>query len=390
MINLEKLYVIGFGPGDEAMLTEKGKNILKMAQRILSTRYMSLAELMLALKSPQKGQTAVLVSGDCGFFSVTKTIIKDFSGLYEIEVIPGVGSIQYLSAKLKIAYGDAALVSLHGRNCNIVSKVAYNKKVFALTGGANSVRSICLALCRYGLEDVTVSVGERLSYDDERVVSGKAGALKHMDFDNLSVIYIDNPSAVNPHAPIYDRDFIRGGIPMTKEEVRWLSIQKLGVCPRDTVFDIGAGTGSVSVEMARKAFEGFVYAVETKEDACALVWKNAAKHGAFNIEIIRGEAPEAIEGLPAPDKAFIGGNSGNMGSILEKLVSLNPMIKITATAITLQTLNHVTEGFRNYGITNTEIMCVNIAKSKKTGSYDIMMAQNPVYIITGSAGGGDE
>jgi precorrin-6Y C5,15-methyltransferase (decarboxylating) len=170
---------------------------------------------------------------------------------------------------------------------------------------------------------------------------------------------------------------------MTKEEIRWLSIQKLGISPTDTVYDIGAGTGSVSVEMARKAFDGFVYAIETKEDACALIRQNITKHGAFNIEIVHGEAPTVLDSLPVPDKAFIGGSSGNMDGILEKLTNLNPEIKIVVNAITIQTLNQAIEGFTQYGLTDTDIICVNIAKSKKTGHYDMMMAQNPIFIISG-------
>jgi precorrin-6Y C5,15-methyltransferase (decarboxylating) len=271
-----------------------------------------------------------------------------------------------------------------------VPKVAYNKKVFALTGGANSVQDVCRTLCRYGLGDVNVSVGERLSYSDERITSGKAVELQDMCFNELSVMYIENSSVVNPHTPLYDSDFIRGDIPMTKEEIRWLSISKLGISPQDIVYDIGAGTGSVSVEMARKAFDGFVYAIETKEEACDLIRKNITRHSAFNIEVIHGQAPDALEGLPAPGKAFIGGSSGNMDGILEKLIFLNPDIKIVVNAITLQTLNQAIAGFEKYGLTCTDIICVNIARSKKTGVYDMMMAQNPVFIITGMRGVGHE
>jgi precorrin-6Y C5,15-methyltransferase (decarboxylating) len=390
---MEKLHIIGYGPGDENLLTEKAKNAMTVAKRILSTSRISgtderihglgLTELMAELKNSTGEETAVLVSGDSGFFSVAKTIVKDFSSIYEIEVIPGIGSIQYFSAKIKTPYDDAVLVSLHGRSGNIVPKVAYNKKVFALTGGVNSAKEICHTLNKHGLGDVRVSIGERLSYPDERILHATAVELQETDFDELTVLYIENPSAVNPHTPLSDSTFLRGEIPMTKEEIRWLSIQKLGVSPSDIVYDIGAGTGSVSVEMARKAFDGFVYAVEKNEDACTLVRQNIAKHGTFNIEIIHGEAPSSLEGLPVPDKAFIGGSSGNMDGILQKLISLNPGIKIVVNAITIQTLNQAIEGFTRYGITDTDIICVNIAKAKKTGPYDMMTAQNPVFIITG-------
>jgi precorrin-6B methylase 1 len=120
------LHIIGFGPGDDSLLSGKAKDTLKTAQRILNTREMPL------------GDTAVLVSGDCGFFSVTKMIIKDFSGLYEIEVVPGIGSIQYFSAKIKVSYDDATFISLHGRNANIVPKVAY--KADGAAPGSSAIR----------------------------------------------------------------------------------------------------------------------------------------------------------------------------------------------------------------------------------------------------------
>ena len=448
---MEKLYIIGAGPGSVDLLTESAKATLKSARRVLNTRETPLRELLAELNVAGKGATAALVSGDSGFYSIAKKIINEYSHLYDIEVLPGISSIQYFCAKIKTTYDDAVIVSLHGRDVNIVAKAAYNKKVFALTGagsqikprtdnsaqldasssmhlnvsnpaqsgasnlaklsasspvqsgagsqaqpftaalttGGNgrSVRDICRELCAHGLGGVTVSVGERLSFPDERIIKGKAFELLDMEFNALSVVLIENPAAVNPHAPLCDGDFIRGGPPMTKEETRWLSIQKLGITPGDVVYDVGAGTGSVAIEMARKAFEGFVYAVEVNEAACALIRENAAKHGAFNMEMVCGLAPDVFERLPPPDKAFIGGSSGKMDEILGKLVELNPCVKIVANAVTLQTLNQVMACMAKHGFADTGVICQNIAKSVKAGGYDLMTAQNPVYVISGTGGG---
>jgi len=121
-----KLYIIGFGPGSDAMLTDKAKDVIKASCRVFNTREMPLKSLFAELDKNQDSIIAVLVSGDCGFYSVTKTIIKDFSGRYDIEVIPGIGSIPYFSAKIKIPYDDAVMISLHGREGNIAAQVAYN------------------------------------------------------------------------------------------------------------------------------------------------------------------------------------------------------------------------------------------------------------------------
>ena len=199
-------------------------------------------------------------------------------------------------------------------------------------------------------------------------------------------MYIENSEFKNPHQPLNDEDFIRGDIPMTKAETRWLSVQKLGIQPNDIVYDIGAGTGSVAVEMARKAFNGFVYAVEMKAEACDLINQNKLRHGAYNLDIIHARAPDGINELPAPDKVFIGGSSGSMAEILEALTAKNPLLKIASNAITLQSISRIIEGYETCGLDDTDIICVNIAKSKKIKDYDMMAAQNPVYIITGQRG----
>ena len=402
---MEKLYIVGFGPGDEKLWTEKSRNIISNADRILSTNRISLSladnknvqncknctlsELTAELASKIQGITVVLVSGDCGFFSVSKNIMRDFSEQYDIELINGISSIQYFSAKIAVSYDDAVICSMHGRNniLGIVPKSAYNKKVFALTGGKFKAHDICGVLYNSGLPDIKVIVGERLSYPDEKITEGTAGELKDKIFDDLSVMCIENDSFKNPHQPLNDEDFIRGDIPMTKAETRWLSIQKLGIQPTDIVYDIGAGTGSVSVEMARKAFDGFVYAIEMKEEACDLMNQNKVKHGAYNLEIIHAKAPDGINDLPKPDKVFIGGSSGNMPEILEALIIKNPSLKIVSNAITLQSISQIIEGYEKIGLVDTDIICVNIAKSKKIQKYDMMTAQNPVYIITGQGEG---
>ena len=383
----EKLYVIGAGPGGEAMLTLAAKDAIQRAKKIWNTRETPLAELVAALNDGDIVQTAVLVSGDSGFYSGAAWIAERCPAGYEVELIPGVSSVQYLSAKIKAPYDGAALVSLHGREGYIVAKAAYNKRLFVLAGGANNAQRICHTLSSRGLGNVRVTVGERLSFPEERIVSGSADELQALSFDGLSVLYIENPNAADPHMPLRDADFTRGGVPMTKEEVRWIALQKLGVSPRDVVFDVGAGTGAVSVELARKAHDGFVYAIESKEEACALVLENATRHGAFNLEIVHGEAPEAFAGLPVPDKAFIGGSSGNMEGILERLLSLNAGIRVVATAVTLQTINRMVTAYERFGMQDMDVICVNIAKSKKAGRYDMMVAQNPVYVITGTGGG---
>lgn len=397
---MAKLWIVGGGPGQESMATGEVRAVIGAAERVLSTTKLdweilkgkkeqekkiqvcTLPALMEALLDNGPSSTAVLVSGDCGFFSVSDRLVQKFADRYEIELVNGISSIQYFSAKIAVAYDDAEMISMHGRDGRIVPKVSYHKKVFALTGGDYKAHDVCRLLSESGLGHVAVWVGEKLSRPDETIIKGTAEELRHNVFDNLSVMCIRNETAQNPHEPLCDEDFIRGGAPMTKEEVRAVSLQKLRIQPRDTVYDIGAGTGSVSVESARRAFAGYVYAIEVKEEACLLMQQNRAKHGAYNMTVIKGKAPDAFEGLAAPDKAFIGGSMGNMDVIVRSLIQKNPDIRIVANAVTLQSIGQILESFSRHGL-HTDTICINAAKSKKLGGYDMMTAQNPIYIVTG-------
>ena len=381
-----KLYLIGCGPGDESLFTERAKSLINRARKVLYTRETPLTEIISILKDKCIDEIAVLVSGDSGFYSISKTICDEFSDTYDIEQVPGISSIQYMSSKLKIPYDDAKLLSLHGREGSIVPKVTYNRKVFVLTGGSNGVHRVIDDLCNHGLDDVFIHIGEKLSYPQERIINGRAYELIDMQFDTMSVMYIENMSAVSPHAPLFDNDFIRADVPMTKEEIRSLAVQKLRISPNDVVYDIGAGTGSVSIELARKAFESFVYAIEKNDAACRLISENASVHCAHNLEIINGTAPDALHGLPIANKAFIGGSMGSMKSIIRHLFTTNPKITVVTTAITIQTLNDAIEGFHECGVSTPDVICVNIAKLKTLGNSDMMIAQNPIYIISGTGG----
>lgn len=380
------------------MLTQRAEIIMNSADRVLGTARISelydkseslaLSDLLKRLEQPFSGTTAVLVGGDCCFFSVAEKIVADFSELYDIEQINGIGSISYFAAEIRTKYDDACLLSLHGRNDRIVSYVSYNKKVFALTGGSVKAHDICGELFHAGLTDVEIVIGENLSYSNERIVQGKPGELKNEHFNDLSVIFIGNENAANPHVPLRDRDFIRSEdvsyhVPMTKEEVRRIMLLKLAPSPKDILYDIGAGTGSTAIEMARCVFEGIVYAIECQNEACQLIEKNRVRHGAYNVIVHRGRAPDCLAELPVPDKAFIGGSSGEIEEIVKLLLEKNPNIRIVVNVVTPQNLSRTLDVFERFQLSDIETICVNIAKSKRVNACDIMVAQNPVYIVSG-------
>ena len=169
---------------------------------------------------------------------------------------------------------------------------------------------------------------------------------------------------------------------MTKSEVRSLSVAKLRLTKDAVVYDVGAGTGSVSVEMALQAADGMVYAVERKEEACALIEKNKRHFGTPNIQVIHGLAPEALAGLPVPTHAFLGGSAGNLREIMDCLLQKNPAIRMVINTVTLETIGEVMDCLKTLPVREEEILSVNIAKARTVGAYHLMTGQNPIYIIT--------
>lgn len=187
-------------------------------------------------------------------------------------------------------------------------------------------------------------------------------------------------------AGIPDDLFIRGNIPMTKEEIRAVVIAKLRLKPGQIVFDIGAGTGSISIEAAFQVGNGIVYAVERKGEAISLIKKNAANFGLDNIELVSGEAPQVLAGLPAPNRVIIGGSGGYLQQML-KIVDnkLKKRGRIVITAVTINTLNQAIEylGGLQYQV---DICNIAVTRTKKVADYHMFAALNPVYIISAAKG----
>jgi len=201
---------------------------------------------------------------------------------------------------------------------------------------------------------------------------------------------VENPRPTRPAcgAPaLPDGAFERGKAPMTKEEVRALAIAKLRIEPDHVVWDVGAGTGSVSVEAARAAFRGMVYAVEKSPDAIELLGRNRDALGAANVLVVEGSAPEALEGLPAPDRVFVGGSSGQMCAIVACAARKNPHVRICATAVTLETVADLMACLRDNGVQGADIVQVQVARASEAGDYHLMRAENPVHIVTFEPGG---
>lgn len=403
-----QLYLVGIGMGNEKNRTVEAEQICQSADLLIGARRMLQSvktegkavfesykpdEIAAYLaEHPQYETAVVLLSGDIGFYSGAKKLydaIERTEGLEQMEIYPvsGISSVVYFCGKLGVSWEDVHLLSLHGRKQNLIDAVKYHEKVFVLCGEKDGIPKICCKLKEYGLGDVKVAVGTDLSYEQERIVQGTAESLMKEDFAPLSVLLICNPDVKKRIGHGLDDDlFLRGKVPMTKSEVRSISLSKLRLHKDAVVWDVGAGTGSVSIEAASLAKDGVVYAIEKKDEAIDLLEQNKRKFGTDNLEIIKGLAPEALEGLPAPTHAFIGGSSGNLKEILEVLLEQNPRVRVVINAIALETVAEAMQCLKSMAFTDVDIAQVSVAKGKKLGSYEMMMGQNPVYIFSCTGG----
>ncbi|NCB64043.1 MAG: precorrin-6y C5,15-methyltransferase (decarboxylating) subunit CbiE [Clostridia bacterium] len=393
-----KVYLIGVGLGNPDTLTVAARDAISAcpvvvgAPRLLEpygdkicAPLIAAADIFEFIKGQTAGPVGVLLSGDVGFYSGAKNLWPLLSG-YEVETIPGISSLVYFCAKLQTPWQDARLVSAHGRSHNAVGEIQRSRKTFVLTGGQTKAGDLCRELTGRGLGDVLVSVGENLSYPEERIVTAPASVLAGETFDDLSVLLAVNESPVDRArsvSGIPDGDFLRGEAPMTKEEVRTVSLSKLRLMPHHVLWDVGAGTGSVSVEGALAVPAGRVFAVEKKPEALALLAENKVRFAVSNLTPVAGTAPEALADLPAPDRVFLGGTSGNLEEILRIVFSKNPAARVVVNAVTLETLAETARVFELLGLKDVDMVQVAVTKTRDVGRYHMLNAQNPVWILSG-------
>ena len=395
--------LIGIGMGAPEIFTEEAKIALEKAECIIGAKRaveacgggkpcfcsMDNGKILEFIRlHPEYQKIAVVMTGDTGFFSGAKKLLPLLEE-YQPKIYPGISSLQYLCAKIGTSWDDTYILSLHGREGSVLPAVMEHEKVFVLVGGAGGVKRVLEELCENGLGDVLVYVGERLSYKEERIVKGTAEQLCEDSYDPLSVLMIQNDRIhpVRQTACLPDHVFIRSmgegnHVPMTKAEIRAVSVAKLMLDAKSIVYDIGAGTGSVSVEMANICSRGHVYAVECKSEAAALADKNKKHFGLSNLTIIEGTAPEVCMELPAPTHAFIGGTNGNMYEILSMLLKKNPNVRIVINVIALESIAEAMRCIEEFSFDETEVVQISVAKAKKLGRYHLMKGQNPIMIIT--------
>ena len=342
------------------------------------------ADVLAAVAGAQNA--AVLYSGDTGFYSGAAGLLARLkeAGI-PARVLPGLSSVQMLAAALGRPWQDWKLVSAHGRPCDPVAAVCGGQPAFFLTGtGESGPAALCAQLTAAGLGALPVTVGENLGLASRRIFAGTAAGAAGERFGPLAVLLAEPAFRLPARTPGWpDETFVRAeGVPMTKRAVRAQVLAQLALCPGETVWDVGAGTGSVSLEMAYANGGAPVWAVERLPEACAVLEANRRRLGGWNVRPVSGEAPAALAGLPAPDAVFIGGTRGRLGPILDAALAANPAARICLTAIALESLAAALDACAARGL---EAEITQIAAAHAAGRPHLLRAANPVFVITATA-----
>lgn len=392
--------LIGMGSGQPENLTLQGLAALRQADLILGARRLlavlpaGCTENRAAAYRPDEvaellqtsgAENAVLVySGDTGFYSGASSMMEKLEALgVRARVLPGLSSIQLLAAALGRPWQGWNLVSAHGRTCDPVAECMQGRPTFFLTGGSEDPATLCAQLAAEGFGDVQGVVGQCLGTPEEKIFRGSVKELAAGRFNSLSVLLVEAVEGLPRRAPgLPDEAFERGDVPMTKQEVRAAVLAKLAVRPEDILWDVGAGTGSVSVELALAAPRGRVYAVECRPEGCALIKANREKFRTRNLVLVEGLAPDALSDLPAPDAVFIGGSKGSLAAIVDAALDKNPDARICVSAIALETLSAAVAALTAKGRT-VQVSQIAVSRARAVGGLHLMMAQNPIYLITG-------
>ena len=393
---MNEITIAGVGTGSTQHLTTEVKNAINEADVVaLSARFLHLVpndKKIIILEDfnetfkkiqNESGNILILVSGDACLYSLLP-LVKKFFADKNIKVLPGLSSLQILCARAGEVWNDAKILSGHGRELNtgnFLNIVERNKITILFCDKKNSPDYICDKLKSF--DDIEIFIGSNLGNENEIFLHGKPSEFLDKNFPELSIILIKNKAvyALNK-LHLRDCDFFREkDIVMTNENVRAVILPKLEL-ENDSIFwDIGAGSGSVSISAAHENLSLEVHAVEKNTQAVKLIAKNAAKFHLHNIKIHEGLASEIIKKLPEPTHIFIGGSGGEMQKIFNIITKLKSHVRVVTACVTLENFNQAYTIMKEQK--NFEAVQISVTSSRPLNEeLTLMKANNPVVIFS--------
>ncbi len=400
-----KIVLAGYGPGSDTTVTSEVMRAIEKADAVFGAgrlisglnvpkKYdMYLAKDIIPVLENDKDihKAVILFTGDSGFFSGAAkmlTELRAWDADADIEILPGISSVSVLAARLGINYNEAVAYSIHGRKDPktlgiLMDKIMHSKHVFVLVSGDEDIRDVGSELVGRGIE-CRMDLGIDLTYPGEQVITVRPEEAADFESEGIIVAHIFNEKATKRRVMNVLRDdaFMRDKVPMTKENVRHLSLIELDIRRGDIVYDIGGGTGSISIEAAVLDPSVSIYTFEKKKEACDLIRANIRRHGADNVTLIEGEVPDSLDGIEDPDRVFIGGSSGRLREIVDAVRSRRRGIRYVINAITEKTMDETMHIIDEYDAADVRIMQIAVSTMDLTSDDHQLKANNPVMIYS--------
>jgi len=399
---MSKIYVIGAGVKGHEEFGRRALELIQQADLLIGgERQLALFPdfsgeklvignnlgTVVARLTGHAGRAVVLASGDPLFFGIGRHLLRNLPE-GDFEFLPNVSSVQYAFAKIREPWDDAVFVSTHGRGLKeAVDRIVANDKAAVLTDEQHTPAAIARELIERGREGYSAWLCENLGSSDERIVRTDVRGLLEIVAAPLNVLilikeYEAGGEGARPALGIADEEFATVKKLITKEEVRAISLAKLRLRHDMILWDVGAGSGSVSIEADQLLPNGEIYAIERNPQCLAFLKENLGKFRARHVNVVPGAAPACFDQLPDPDRVFIGGSGGNLWDILKAIDGRLPAAgRVVLNAVTLDTLTAATEFFENAGY-QLEVVTVNIARTRPLTDYKLFEAHNPVFVIT--------
>jgi len=398
---MKKIYVVGAGVQGQEGFSGRALELVRACQVLMGrAEHLALfpdfpgekvlidnnfSEIVDRLKQSDR-QAVVLASGDPLFFGIGRRLLRNFSA-DELEFVPNVSSVQYAFAKLKEPWDDAIFLSAQGRGIEgAVDRIVANDKAAVLTDATNTPAAIAAELVRRGREGYAAYLCENLGTTEERIVTTDVRGLLEIEAAPLNVLILikQYDAGSEEHEPtlgIPDEEFAATRKLITREEVRVVTLAKLKLRHDMVLWDVGAGSGSVSIEADYLLPNGRIFAVERNPQYIGFIKENFRKFNVRNARLVEGDAPACFDGMPDPDRVFIGGSGGNLWEILEAVDQRLPAEgRVVINAITFDTLTAASEYFANAGY-QLEVTTINVARTRPATEYKMFEAYDPVYII---------
>jgi precorrin-6Y C5,15-methyltransferase (decarboxylating) len=377
---------------------------IKKRLRIINNVYETMDFIKSEMQNPKSKIITLLASGDPLFFGIGRMVVKEFDK-EEVEILPDLSSIQAAFARIKEPWSGAFLMSLHSgpdpekrrrleyEIADITELLEKHDKIGILTDKINNPSVIAnkLSALIYQFSDLKMFVCERLGYPDEKITEGAPEEISGGTFEHPNVVIIvrksrsaeeRKPGISGPVFGLKEDEIQHSKGMITKDETRAVTIHKLRLPETGIFWDIGAGSGSVSIEAARLCPKLEVTAIEKNEEQIKHINHNKEAFKICNLRVIKGEAPQALNGLPAPDRVFIGGSGGTLDEIVHSISEKMREGIVVINAVTIETLNSAVKCLEENGF-RVDVTEVSVAKSKMINQKRHMSALNPIFVVKG-------